>query len=301
MANHGKAGVCIVFGSAKFFVNDPTLLPAVMHEVNKLQVASRQTEQVLGKLGHYSRNIIDEASLLCPGVKSLRDVSYRFRHTLSPSNLHFIRQLNTTYAFARHISEADLQQKLEAISIELSSADCSADGSSTNVNDDSAKSDCDSMHLTEVTNVDTCKDSVNKAPQQFNIADSSDEDICNNELQYSTEKKFADANVGSDLLLLPVTEFKSPVSLADSCTQTSQLCAKECIHVTTQTDMDMEFVGKMVSSLNFASEAMNNLKVNQDNMRHSFDSRLAECHKTITALTTGDNLNTSNRKKGKRR
>jgi hypothetical protein len=135
-----QAPIALVFGHIKLFVNDAKLLPAAL-----AALAATPRDQpaasgsVLGTLAEASSVILAAAAAAHPTLRfrSLRDVVFELRHEIDSPTAKFAKDLNSCYAFVRHLPQSDILAKARAAADSITAAACTA-------HDSAAQSQCPS-------------------------------------------------------------------------------------------------------------------------------------------------------------
>eukprot|EP00929_Paragymnodinium_shiwhaense_P022673 TRINITY_DN14423_c0_g1_i1.p1 TRINITY_DN14423_c0_g1~~TRINITY_DN14423_c0_g1_i1.p1 ORF type:complete len:370 (+),score=117.14 TRINITY_DN14423_c0_g1_i1:502-1611(+) len=121
--SHARAPVAICKGHVKVFVNDASYLSDAIKALNDVDV-----KPTVGVLATQADLIMNACASRHKDkrIRSLRDVIYHCRSTLSAHQLKFLRSFNEVYSFVRHLSNEGIESETAGIIARL--GDQSNDG-----------------------------------------------------------------------------------------------------------------------------------------------------------------------------
>eukprot|EP00929_Paragymnodinium_shiwhaense_P108310 TRINITY_DN74628_c0_g1_i1.p1 TRINITY_DN74628_c0_g1~~TRINITY_DN74628_c0_g1_i1.p1 ORF type:complete len:402 (+),score=78.90 TRINITY_DN74628_c0_g1_i1:51-1256(+) len=116
-AVNSRAPISIVRGNLKIYVNQPELLPQVMSHLTS-------GEGHVGVLAMATARLLDGAATFAGGasIKSLRDLRYTYRGSLSTGSDRFVQDLNAAYKLLRHNAQKDIDNMIEGVILDISNA-----------------------------------------------------------------------------------------------------------------------------------------------------------------------------------
>eukprot|EP00929_Paragymnodinium_shiwhaense_P099094 TRINITY_DN60652_c0_g1_i1.p1 TRINITY_DN60652_c0_g1~~TRINITY_DN60652_c0_g1_i1.p1 ORF type:complete len:416 (+),score=61.59 TRINITY_DN60652_c0_g1_i1:51-1250(+) len=253
-----RAAVCIVKGHTKYFINDVSKLSDVIETIESNGVGHSRPAAI-GCIAELADTLLNVAAQALPDKKlrSLRDVAFHLRSSVSAENLKVIKDINTTYSLLRHCAESELHEKVQKVVFEIRQVSGQTHGEAELSTDTPRSSN------SVVSNVSGCTTSCTSAST---CATAIESPITPN--SYYIGEDFAQAACQTDVSVGPATlaGFSAePCTLVDAAVNNALL--KLDAHVK---DVKAQ-IDASISNLEFPSEVSSDMSANIPNHKDNTD------------------------------